>query len=94
MLAIFAPVVAFMLREVVAKFVIFAGVFGLVAILVPVAIGYILPWLGASSLSSAFSSVSPGVWFFLDFFQLSFGLPLLVSAWITRFIVRRLPVVG
>lgn len=94
MLAIFAPVVAFLLREAVAKFVIFAGVFGLVAVLVPVAIGYILPWLGASSFSSAFSSVSPGVWFFLDFFQLSFGLPLLVSAWITRFVVRRLPLVG
>ncbi len=94
MLSLFAPVVSFLLREVVVKFVVFAAVFGLVAVLVPVVIGYLGPYLGVASLDAAFSSVSSGVWFFLDFFQLGYGVPLLISAGITRFVIRRLPVVG
>lgn len=94
MLAIFVPVVSFLLREVVAKFVVFTAVFGLVAVLVPVVIGYLAPYLGVGALSSAFAGLSGSVWFFLDAFALGFGVPLLISAWVTRFIIRRLPVVG
>lgn len=93
-LALFAPVIAFLMREIVAKFVVFAAVFGLVAVLAPVAIGYLGPYLTGGSLSSAFSGLSGSVWFFLDFFNLGFGIPLLISAAVTRFIIRRLPVIG
>lgn len=89
-----APIFSFLLREIVVKFIVFTAVFGLVAILVPVAIGYLGPYLSTGGLSSAFSGLSGGVWFFLDFFQLGFGVPLLISAWVTRFIIRRLPVIG
>lgn len=89
-----APVVAFILREIVVKFVVFAAVFALVAILTPVALTYLGPYLGTSGLSDSFSSVPPGVWFFVDFFQLQYGLPILISALIARFMIRRLPVIG
>lgn len=93
-LALFAPVIAYFTREVIAKFVVFTAVFGLVAILIPTVIQAIAPYISTGSFTSAFSAVSPGVWFFLDFFQLGFGVPLLITAWITRFTIRRLPVVG
>lgn len=89
-----APLVVFFVRDVIVKFVVFVAVFALVAILVPVALGYLTPFIGVGSLSNAFADLSGGVWFFLDFFQLGFGIPLLISAWITRFLIRRLPIIG
>lgn len=89
-----APMFGFLFREIVVKFVVFTAIFALVAILVPVAVGYLGPYLSTGGLSSAFSALTGGVWFFLDFFQVGFGVPLLISAWVTRFIIRRLPVIG
>lgn len=92
--ALLAPVVAFVLREIIVKFVVFSAVFGLVAVLVPVALGYLAPWLGTSGLTNSFSSVPPSVWFFVDFFNLETGLPILLAALVTRFMIRRLPIIG
>jgi hypothetical protein len=89
-----APVVGFLIREVVVKFIVFTSLFALVAFLVPKAIGFLSPFLGLSSLSSAFTGLPAGVWFFLDFFNLGFGVPLLISAYVARFLIRRLPVIG
>lgn len=89
-----APVIGFLVREVIVKFIVFTAVFALVAYLVPKAVGYLSPFLGLGSLTSAFSGLGPGVWFFLDFFNLAFGVPLLISAFVARFLIRRLPVIG
>lgn len=89
-----APVVGFFLREVVVKFVVFAAVFALVAFLVPLAVGYLAPHIGTAGLSSAFSGLGSGVWFFVDFLNLAYGLPLVISAAVARFLIRRLPVIG
>lgn len=94
MQALFWPIVSWLLREVIVKFVVFTGVFLLVAFLVPKAVEFLGPWISTGGLSSAFSGLSPGVWFFLDFFQLGFGVPLLISARVTRFLIRRLPLIG
>jgi hypothetical protein len=92
--AILAPVLGWIFREIVVKFIIFSALYMLVAFLVPYVVGFILPFISGGDLTSAFSVVSPGVWFFLDFFRLDFGLPLLISAVIARFLIRRLPVIG
>lgn len=89
-----APLVGFLIRDVIVKFIVFTAVFALVAYLVPKAVGYLAPFLGLGSLSSAFSGLPAGVWFFLDFFNLGFGVPLLISAFVSRFLIRRLPVIG
>ena len=89
-----APVISFLVREVIVKFVIFTAVFALVVVLVPKAVGYLSPFISGGSLSSAFSGLPAGVWFFLDFFNLGFGLPLLISAFVARFLIRRLPLIG
>lgn len=94
MVAFLWPLVAWLLREIVIKFVIFSAVFALVIFFVPFAAEFIGPFIGVPALNSAFQQISPGVWFFLDFFHLAFGVPLLISAVIARFLIRRLPVIG
>lgn len=91
---LFASVLSFLLREVVVKFVVFSAVFALVAFLVPIAIQYLSPHIGTAGLTGAFSGLGSGVWFFVDFFNLGYGLPLLISAAVARFLIRRLPVIG
>ena len=92
--ALLAPIVTWIFRDVVIKFVVFAAVFALVAFLVPKAVGYLGSFINPAGLTNAFSSVGSGVWFFLDFFQLGYGVPLLISAWVSRFLIRRLPIIG
>lgn len=94
MQALLWPIVSWLLREVIVKFIVFTSVFALVAFLVPKAVDFLAPWVGTAGLSGAFAGLGSGVWFFLDFFQLGFGVPLLISAWVTRFLIRRLPVIG
>jgi hypothetical protein len=86
--------VSWIFRAVVIKFVLFTALFLLLAFLAPKLVELITPWISTSSLSSAFGGLGSGVWFFLDFFQLSFGVPLLLSAYVTRFLIRRIPVIG
>lgn len=92
--ALFSGVLGWVFRDIVVKFMTLTAVFAVVAVLVPVVIGYIAPHLGVSSLNAAFAGLPSSIWFFLDFFNLGYGLPLLISAAITKFIIRRLPVVG
>lgn len=92
--SILAPVVTWLLREVIIKFVVFAAVFALVAFLVPKAIGFLGSFTNTGGLTAAFSAIAPGVWFFLDAFQLGYGVPLVLSAFVARFLIRRLPVIG
>ena len=92
--AILWPIVSWIFREVVVKFIVFSAVFALVGIVVPFAVGYLLPYIGVGSLTAAFAGLDAGVWFFLDAFQLGYGLPLLISATVSRFLIRRLPLIG
>lgn len=84
-------VIGFLLRSVLIKFIVFFALFFVatefVQLIVP-----ILP--GSSSLINALSAQAPGVWYFLDLFKISFGLPIILSAFVTRFVIRRIPVIG
>lgn len=82
---------AWLVRGVLVKFVVFIALYWVVAELVAVMAGW-LP--SGSGLTSAFGGISAGTWYFLDLFAFSSGLPLLVSAFLTRFLVRRIPVIG
>ena len=47
-----------------------------------------------SPLNSSLSGISPQLWFFFDYFRLDVGLPAIISAYSTRFFIRRLPIIG
>lgn len=84
-------VLSFVFRTVVIKFIVFTALYWVVAELV----GAVSSWLPTgSTLSSAFGGISAATWYFLDLFAFSTGLPILVSAYLTRFLIRRLPVIG
>lgn len=89
-----APILTFLVREVLVKFVILTAIYAAMAVFVPVALGYIGPWIGTGSLNSSFTGLQSGIWWFLDAFNLGYGLPLLLSAQITAFVIRRLPFIG
>lgn len=48
----------------------------------------------ADLLSSLFSSLDPGIWWFLDLLKVDFGISSMLSSFAVRFIIRRIPVIG
>lgn len=94
MLAILWPAVSFFLRTVVVKFIVLTGVFAVMALAIPAAINLIAPHIGTAGLTSSFGGLDSGVWWVLDAFSFGYGLPLIISAFIARFLIRRLPVIG
>jgi Protein of unknown function (DUF2523) len=86
----------FMLRSLIVKFVTFFALFFIVKEFVNVLVSSQL-YPGAtqaSTLSSAFAGIPASVWYFLDLFSASTGISTVVSAYATRFIIRRIPVIG
>lgn len=91
LLSAFYSVLGWLFRSVLVKFVLYFALWFIttefIQILVP-----LLP--GASSLTNAFAAQTPGVWYFLDLFKVGFGISACLSAFVLRFIIRRLPVIG
>lgn len=81
----------FVFRAALIKFVVFTALLAIVVGFMPL-IASLLP--DAVSLAPAFNAIPASVWFFLDMFKVGFGLQAMATAYGTRFIIRRLPVVG
>jgi hypothetical protein len=94
MLGIIFSALSWLVRGVVVKGVAATAIFGVVALLVPFVVDKIAPFISTTSLAQSFSNLSPSVWFFLDLFRLDYGLPLMISAAVARFLIRRLPLIG
>lgn len=84
-------VLAWVFRSVLVKFFLFFGLYfvtsefvGFIADLIP----------NASSVNGALSGIGAATWYFLDTFQVTTGVSALMSAYATRFIIRRMPVIG
>lgn len=81
----------FVFRTVLLKFV----VFGVLFFVVTEFIGLLEPLLpSGASLSNALGGVPSAVWFFLDVFNFGAGFQIVMTAYVTRFIIRRIPVIG
>jgi hypothetical protein len=61
---------------------------------VPFAVAQLSGFVGVSALTNAFNGLPAGIWYFIDLARLDFGIPLVLSAFIARFLIRRLPVIG
>lgn len=86
--------VSWLLRDVVVKFLVLGAIFFAVAELTPLVIEALGTFTNTQSLTAAFSGIPSGVYYFLNFFALDVGIPLLISAHVARFVIRRLPVIG
>lgn len=81
----------FVLRQVVVKFVVLFALYFVIQTFVSVLAGF-LPNVG--TLNGAFGGIAAGTWWFLDLFAFSQGLPMVITAFAYRFLIRRLPVIG
>lgn len=81
----------FVVQSVLVKFVTFFALYFVVTGFIGL-IGNLLP--SAASISPALGSISSDIWYFLDLFAFSAGLPMIISAYVTGFIIRRIPVIG
>lgn len=89
----FNAVLGFLLRSVLVKFAAFFALYFIVTGFLQVmqAAG-LFP--SASSLNGVLSGIPPGVAYFMDLFSMSQGISMIVSAYFTRFIIRRIPLIG
>jgi hypothetical protein len=94
----FAPflwrIVTWIFNSVIVKFLVMGAIFVVVSELTPLVIDHAGSLIAPGSLNTAFANIPSGVWYFLDFFALDIGLPLVISAHVSRFLIRRIPVIG
>ena len=83
----------FLLRAVLVEFVMFFALWYVTTEFIAVLkSASILP--RSDPLTHALVGLPADVWFWLDLFAFSAGAPLIVSAFVTRFIIRRIPLIG
>lgn len=82
---------AWIVRAVLVKFVLFFALYFITSEFVSF-VAALLP--NGSALNSALSGIASSTWYFLDVFMIPQGLSAVVSAYTTRFIIRRMPVIG
>ncbi|MGB4117340.1 MAG: DUF2523 family protein [Polaromonas sp.] len=87
-------VVRWIFSAIIVKFFVMGAIFVVVSELTPFVLDYAGSLISPGGLNNAFSNIPSGVWFFLDFFALDIGLPLVISAHVSRFLIRRIPVIG
>lgn len=84
-------VLAWVFRSLLVKFVIFFALYFITTEFVSLIVN-LLP--DGSSINSTLAGIGSATWFFLDTFQIETGISAVVSAYATRFIIRRIPVIG
>jgi hypothetical protein len=84
-------ILGFVLGSSVIKFVVFFALLFIVNEFFQI-VASMIPQAGALNL--ALGGIPGSVWYFLDLFNVSAGFSAIFSAYTTRFLIRRLPVIG
>lgn len=87
----FSGILSFVFKSLVIKFVVFATIFLVVTEVVPILFDVFLP---KQELQEYFDSLPSEALFFLSAFKIDVGLQMILSAYVTRFMIRRIPFVG
>lgn len=89
--ALLSSVVGFLVQTVLVKFMLFTVMY----LLVSAVCGYLVSKLpGPSDLNSALASWTPAMWYFADLTMWTQFFPGVISAYILRFAIRRIPFFG
>ncbi|MBW8365223.1 MAG: hypothetical protein K0M39_11785 [Rhizobium sp.] len=81
----------FAFRGIIVKFGIMFAAWYLALELITALVAYVP---STSAVSSAMGQFPPLLWYFLDLARIDIGIPLMLGAMTTRFLIRRLPFVG
>ncbi|MEH4555109.1 DUF2523 family protein [Escherichia coli] len=81
----------FIFRTVIIRFVLFFGL-----LFVAHEFIYVLSsWIPFNfNIPALFRALPAPMWYFFDLFKFSEGFQLVFNAYITRFIIRRIPIIG
>jgi hypothetical protein len=90
----FMAVFGWLLRGAQLKFILFTVIASLFTFVMTFVVPEIAAFISPAGLSAAFSSVDPHIWYFINLMNMVSGLSLIISAYVARFIIRRLPFVG
>lgn len=94
MLKAFFSVFRWLLSGAQVKFVIFSSVAALFLLTIQLLVPLFQSFINPAAINSAFSAVHPAVWYFLNLTGALSGLSLIISAYISRFLIRRIPFIG
>lgn len=96
LLSALQSVLGFVLRSATIKFVLFWIIWIVVREIVPLMTQYgLLPGATkAAALNTSLLGIPSSVWYFLDLMNFSTGIGVILSAYVARFIVRRIPFLG
>ncbi|MDE8035765.1 DUF2523 family protein [Actinobacillus equuli subsp. equuli] len=87
----FSGMLSFFFTTVVVKFFVFAIIFIVVSEVVPILFEVFLP---KGELKAYFDSIPVEAAFFLSVFKIDVGIKMIFSAYVTRFMIRRIPFIG
>lgn len=91
--ALLSAVVGWLVRTVLIKFVAFTVLY----VIVSAFISYLMSKIsgvGPDAINSALSGWTPAMWYFADLTLFSQGIPAIISAYVLRFSIRRIPMIG
>lgn len=91
---ILSKILGFIFRKGIAKFFLFFGLYFLVTGFLPIIFEFIGGTNVLRELSNSLSNIPSSVAYFLAPFRMDFAFKVIVTAYITRFLVRRIPLMG
>ena len=85
----------FIIRSLIVKFVVFFALFFIVHGFTQIMLSLVIPaGMSAAGLNGLFANIPPSIWYFMDVFAFDYGFPLILSAYVVSFIIRRIPIIG
>lgn len=91
MTSVLYGVLGFLLRSVIVKFTVFFALYFIVQEFVPLILDMVNRQL---PLLALISSIPDSLKYFFSVFKVIDGINIILSAFVTRFIIRRVPVIG
>jgi hypothetical protein len=93
LISAFNSILGFALRTIVIKFVVFSTLFLIVSSFINYIVkANVLPML--SNAQSAAGSIPSSVAYMFTIFNVWVGISMIISAYTTRFMIRRIPFIG
>lgn len=89
--------VAWFFRAIVFKAVLYIALFTFISEAIPLLLAFLMGTLNVAGIGSAFSTAAqtaPGLLYFVGLFKLDVGVSMVAAAMMTRFAIRRLPIIG
>jgi len=89
--AFLMAIVGWFVRSILVKFLIMFVLFFVMSELIPV-LASMLP--DSTNIKALFDLLPDSVWFYLNYFNVPTGITMVLSALLTRFLIRRIPLIG